>query len=156
MEALSRIVIFGNSGSGKSTLARNLAALADAPIVDLDIFHWECDGFGAKRDEREAQQMVVTATAGPRWIVEGVYGWLVEVAVPRAMTLICWICPGLPVAPECLLVGHDTAVRILTAKRFSLGRRLTRSARRPARSQVITRSSRASRAPNSVCVVERK
>jgi adenylate kinase family enzyme len=39
MEALSRIVIFGNSGSGKSTLARNLAALADAPIVDLDIFH---------------------------------------------------------------------------------------------------------------------
>jgi hypothetical protein len=59
--------------------------------------------------------MVVTATAGPRWIVEGVYGWLVEVAVPRAMTLICWICPGLPVAPECLLVGHDTAVRILTA-----------------------------------------
>ena len=90
MKVLSRTLILGNSGSGKSTLAHNLAALVEAPAVDLDIFHWESDGYGAKRDEDAARRLVLTAAAESRWIIEGVYGWLAEVAVPRATALI-WL-----------------------------------------------------------------
>jgi adenylate kinase family enzyme len=47
-----RTVVIGNSGSGKSTLGERLAALAGVPAIDLDLLHWEGDGYGAKREER--------------------------------------------------------------------------------------------------------
>ena len=90
MEVLRRTLIVGNSGSGKSTLAHSLAALAGARAVDLDIFHWESDGYGAKRDEHVSREMVLSAAAESRWVIEGVYGWLAEVAAPRATTFI-WL-----------------------------------------------------------------
>jgi hypothetical protein len=34
--------------------------------------------------------MTQAEAAGPRWIIEGVYGWLAEVALPRATSLI-WL-----------------------------------------------------------------
>ena len=90
MEVLSRTLIIGNSGSGKSTLAQELAAFTEAPAIDLDIFHWESDGYGVKRDEDASRQMVQTAATEARWVIEGVFGWLAEVAVPRATALI-WL-----------------------------------------------------------------
>jgi adenylate kinase family enzyme len=90
LESLSRTLIIGNSGSGKSTLAQQLATLVHAPAIDLDLLHWEADGYGAKRDENAARKLVLTAAGEPRWIIEGVFGWLAEVAVPRATTLI-WL-----------------------------------------------------------------
>jgi adenylate kinase family enzyme len=85
-----RTVIVGNSGSGKSALARRLAALADVPAIDLDALHWEGDGYGVKRDEAVARAMVHEIAAQPGWAIEGVYGWLAEIAIPRATTLI-WL-----------------------------------------------------------------
>jgi adenylate kinase family enzyme len=85
-----RTVIIGNSGSGKSTLAEALAVQANVPAIDLDLLHWADDGYGAKRDEGVARQMVIEVAAKPRWIVEGVFGWLAEVAMPRATALI-WL-----------------------------------------------------------------
>jgi adenylate kinase family enzyme len=85
-----RTVIIGNSGSGKSTLAGHLAALANVPAVDLDLLHWEGNGYGVKRVEAVARQMVHEAAAQTGWVIEGVYGWLAEVAVPRATGLI-WL-----------------------------------------------------------------
>lgn len=90
MEVLNRTLIIGNSGSGKSTLALKLADLTDTPAIDLDIFHWEAGAYGVKRDEDTSRRMVQTAAAEPRWIIEGVFGWLAEVAVPRATALI-WL-----------------------------------------------------------------
>ena len=85
----SRVVIVGNSGSGKSTLARELAQRIGAPAIDLDHIHWQ-GRVGVKREENLATEMVVDVASKPRWIVEGVYGWLAAAALPFATTLI-WL-----------------------------------------------------------------
>jgi adenylate kinase family enzyme len=89
-EMLCRTLIIGNAGSGKSTLAEHLAALKAAPSIDLDRLHWEAGPYGVKRDKDAARQLARTAAHGPRWIIEGAFGWLAEIAVPRATTLI-WL-----------------------------------------------------------------
>jgi adenylate kinase family enzyme len=85
-----RTVVIGNGGSGKSTFAESLAVLSHMRAIDLDLLHWEDDGYGRKRDEDDAKRLVRDAAAAPRWIIEGVYGWLAEVALPRATALI-WL-----------------------------------------------------------------
>jgi adenylate kinase family enzyme len=85
----TRVVIVGNSGSGKSTLARAIGRRTGAPVFDLDNFHWR-DSYRSKRDEEVARQLVVDAAAAPAWIIEGVVGWLAEMALPRASGLI-WL-----------------------------------------------------------------
>ena len=90
LEPLSRTLIIGNSGSGKSTLAQQLATLVHAPAIDLDLLHWDAGAYGVKRDENASRRLVLTTADEARWIIEGVFGWLVEVAVPRATTLI-WL-----------------------------------------------------------------
>jgi adenylate kinase family enzyme len=84
----SRTIVIGNSGSGKSTLAASLAALANVPAIDLDLLDWEGHGYGSKREEAVAREMVREAAVAPGWVIEGVYGWLAEVALPRATALI--------------------------------------------------------------------
>jgi adenylate kinase family enzyme len=85
-----RTVIIGNAGSGKSVFAKSLAASIDAPVIDLYTLHWQDNGYGPKRDEASATHLVRDAAAAPRWIIEGVYGWLAEVAMPRATALV-WL-----------------------------------------------------------------
>jgi adenylate kinase family enzyme len=85
----SRVVIIGNSGSGKSTLAQELARRMGAPAIDLDRIHWQ-DKVGVKREESLATGMVVEVASKPRWIIEGVCGWLAAAAVPFATSLI-WL-----------------------------------------------------------------
>eukprot|EP01035_Chromulina_nebulosa_P011104 gene11104-14852_t len=85
----SRVVIIGNSGSGKTTLARLLAGRDGSDHIDLDRIHWQGE-VGVKRDEAEAKAIVAGLAAQPRWIIEGVYGWLAEPALPRA-TLLIWL-----------------------------------------------------------------
>jgi adenylate kinase family enzyme len=90
-ELLSRrILIIGNSGSGKSALGERLAALVNIPVYDLDLLHWDGNGYGQKRDEDVARRMVLELTSRAGWIVEGVFGWLAEVALPTATALI-WL-----------------------------------------------------------------
>jgi adenylate kinase family enzyme len=90
-ESLSqRTVIIGNSGAGKSALAESLSALVHVPVIDLDLLNWEGDEYGRKRDDDAARRMTLDVSAQPRWIIEGVYGWLAESALPRATALI-WL-----------------------------------------------------------------
>lgn len=91
----SRWIVIGNSGAGKSTLAVHVGATLGLPIHDLDLVHWHADG--RKRDEADAKARVARVAAGDSWVIEGVYGWLAEVALPWASMLI-WI--DLP-WPEC-------------------------------------------------------
>jgi adenylate kinase family enzyme len=85
----SRVVIIGASGSGKSRLAKALAVRLGCEAIDLDRVHWQ-DGVGSKRDEGETRAIVAACAAQPRWIIEGVFGWLAEVALPSATSLI-WL-----------------------------------------------------------------
>lgn len=87
-EPTSRWLVIGNSGSGKSTLAERVGTALYLPVHDLDLIHWQTDG--RKREEADAKGRVADIAAGDRWIIEGVYGWLAEVAFPRTSTMI-WL-----------------------------------------------------------------
>ena len=84
----SRWVVIGNSGSGKSTLAEHVGATLHLPTHDLDLLHWHLDG--RKREEAAAIALVAEVAAGAAWVIEGVYGWLAEVALVRATALV-WL-----------------------------------------------------------------
>jgi adenylate kinase family enzyme len=87
---LARAVVVGNSGSGKSTFARRLGAALTRPVIDLDLIHWAGSDYGQQRIEHEAREQLLTATAAPLWIVEGVYTWMVAAVLDRATALI-WL-----------------------------------------------------------------
>ncbi len=95
---LGRTLILGNSGSGKSWLATRIAEALGCRALDLDAIHWEPGGYGVARDKQVAIDMVRQEASEPGWVIEGVFGWLAQEAVPRATTLI-WL--DLPVG-ECL------------------------------------------------------
>jgi len=76
-----RVVVIGNSGSGKTTVANRIGNLFSIPVIGLDAFHWQGEGYRKKRGEEEARQLVRQATTSPLWVVEGVFGWLVTVAM---------------------------------------------------------------------------
>ena len=59
-------------------------------MIDLDVIHWEGEGYSQRRDKQSAIQMATEAATSPQWIIEGVFGWLAEVLVDRATALI-WI-----------------------------------------------------------------
>lgn len=85
-----RILIIGNSGSGKTTLARAVSNSHHHPVIGLDQIHWEDGGFAQKRDEQEARRLTRDAATADRWVMEGVYGWLAQEAMPRAQALL-WL-----------------------------------------------------------------
>lgn len=85
--AFRRSVIIGNSGSGKSWLGQRLAGHYELPCIDLDTHHWL---EGEKREAAEAGRLTAEAAAADAWVIEGVYGWLAELALPRATALL-WL-----------------------------------------------------------------
>lgn len=88
LDLASRWVVIGNSGSGKSTLAERIGSTLQLPTYDLDLIHWHQGG--RKRDEADAKAQVAEIAAGEAWVIEGVYGWLAEVAAAHAHSLV-WL-----------------------------------------------------------------
>ncbi|WP_030128706.1 adenylate kinase [Pseudomonas sp. QTF5] len=88
---LTRTLIIGNSGSGKSWLAKRLAEHLQVPWIDLDLIHWISDEHSIARPRAEALGMARVAASKKRWVIEGVYGWMVSELVGQATTLI-WLC----------------------------------------------------------------
>jgi adenylate kinase family enzyme len=90
MQLNPRILVIGNSGAGKSTLAAALASQIDCIHVRLDDVYWRDPTLFKKRGQEAAKQMAAEHARGAAWVIEGVYGWLLDVVVPRATTLI-WL-----------------------------------------------------------------
>ncbi|WLG91423.1 P-loop NTPase family protein [Pseudomonas cucumis] len=88
---LTRTLIIGNSGSGKSWLAKRLAEQLQVPWIDLDLIHWISDEHSIPRPRAEALGMARVAASEQRWVIEGVYGWMVSELVEQA-TLLIWLC----------------------------------------------------------------
>ncbi|HEF4758639.1 TPA: adenylate kinase [Pseudomonas putida] len=87
---LTRTLIIGNSGSGKSWLAERLAGQLQVPWTDLDQIHWLSDEHSIARPRAEALGMARIAASEERWVIEGVYGWIVSELLHRTTTLI-WL-----------------------------------------------------------------
>jgi energy-coupling factor transporter ATP-binding protein EcfA2 len=86
--AFVRTLILGNSGSGKSRLSKRLAATLETDVIDLDGFHWEPGSYGRARDKGVCLEMTRQSASRPRWVIEGVYGWLALEVVSNATALI--------------------------------------------------------------------
>ncbi|PCE34386.1 P-loop NTPase family protein [Burkholderia ubonensis] len=87
---LTRTIVIGNSGSGKSWLAQRIARSHAATLVDLDLIHWLPGGFDQPRDRDDAMRLVKRAAGRDRWVIEGIYGWLVEGILADATALV-WL-----------------------------------------------------------------
>ncbi len=85
---LTRIAIIGNSGSGKSHLTGLLSTLYSLPVIHLDRIFWMPGGFNEKKSKGEAIREVEQKRKENSWIVEGVFGELAELFLPRAQVLI--------------------------------------------------------------------
>lgn len=89
---LHRTLIVGNSGSGKSWLAERIASRLGALHVDLDSIHWLPGGYNAPRERSEALHLLGEAAKADRWVIEGIYGSLIN-EVRNDSTALIWLCP---------------------------------------------------------------
>ncbi|WP_230947047.1 adenylate kinase [Burkholderia territorii] len=88
---LTRTIVIGNSGSGKSWLAERVADRSGAAYVDLDLIHWLPGGYGVPRERADAIRLVQRAAQADRWVIEGIYGSLVNEVLANASALV-WLC----------------------------------------------------------------
>lgn len=90
-----RFAILGNSGSGKSTLANWLTQSASLAVLDLDSVAWERDQPAVARSSALAEADVNEFCAThARWVLEGCYSNLIEVAL-QFQPLLIFLNPGL-------------------------------------------------------------
>lgn len=95
------MVVVGMGGAGKSVLARRLGAAWDLPVVHLDAVFW---GPGWRPTPPEVWRGVVTGlAAGDRWVIEGGYPELLDVALPRAQLAVFLDLPRWRTLPRLVL-----------------------------------------------------
>ncbi len=87
---MERIVIIGNSGSGKTYLAQRLSHCFHLELIHLDKLFWEPGGFNVKRPKEIVYAEIAALAQGENWIVEGVFGELVQAFFANAEQLI-WL-----------------------------------------------------------------
>ncbi|WP_234782732.1 AAA family ATPase, partial [Vibrio anguillarum] len=86
--SMKKILIIGNSGSGKSWLSGQLSKRLRLKEVHLDSVVWEPGGYNQKRSPETIKSELVKLSMDPSWIVEGVFGALIEELIPHADTLL--------------------------------------------------------------------
>ncbi len=85
-----KIIIMGNGGSGKTWLSCKLSQLLDISPIHLDEIFWESGGFTQKRTVAEMMKRIDKTLEEASWIVEGVFGNLLEHYINDADLLI-WL-----------------------------------------------------------------
>lgn len=85
---LKKLIIVGNSGSGKTYLAQNLASVFNLLVIHLDELFWESESCSEKRPKEIVQQELKEITDQHKWILEGVFGDLVNMGISKADFLI--------------------------------------------------------------------
>ena len=85
-----RTMIMGNGGSGKTWLAVRLAEAFSLKAIHFDDLHWEPNRYGVERDRALRNADVHAASLEDAWVMEGVYGQLINLVIRRVTTLI-WL-----------------------------------------------------------------
>jgi adenylate kinase family enzyme len=83
-----RTVIIGNTASGKSWLSKRLGNKLSLSVVDLDQIRWVDGDYGRKESVPVAIAKTSEKAQQEQWVIEGVYGWLVNPIIDRATCLI--------------------------------------------------------------------
>ena len=83
-----KIIIIGNSGSGKTWLATRIAVIFGMPHIALDDIFWEPGGYNLKRKDLEIETDLKRIQESKFWVVEGVFGHLVDQLVSFGDMLI--------------------------------------------------------------------
>ncbi|MGO4307159.1 adenylate kinase [Cupriavidus sp. RAF12] len=104
---LVRTIVIGNSGAGKSWLAARIAQRMQAPWIDLDGLNFEPGGYDLSRPREVVLALAQQQAAQPRWVIEGIYGWIVREIVGHATALI-WLCVD---EDECVANIHQRGMR---------------------------------------------
>ncbi len=85
---MNKIIIIGNSGSGKTWLGKRTARHFGIHHIALDVVYWEVGGYNRKRDAREIQADLKKIQNSGTWVVEGIFGHLVDEFMAFAEALI--------------------------------------------------------------------
>jgi adenylate kinase family enzyme len=95
-----KIVVFGNSGSGKTTLSSKLGSEHRLIHLDLDTIAWDKES-PAVRESFEKSEAAIQdfCRRHRRWVVEGCYADLLEVASEGATHMV-FLNPGIDVCRE--------------------------------------------------------
>jgi len=88
LRSAARINVIGTSGSGKSVLSRRLAALLQAPHVEIDSLFWR-PGWQQTPDA-DFHAAVAEAVAAPRWVLDGNYSGTIPVKWSRVDAVV-WL-----------------------------------------------------------------
>jgi len=85
----NRLLLFGNSGSGKSTLAGYLASAGRRAHLDLDTLAWRPTSPPERQSlEVSARRINEFMNHNDRWVIEGCYADLIELAVTESTEMI--------------------------------------------------------------------
>ncbi|MBT4792130.1 MAG: AAA family ATPase [Halobacteriovoraceae bacterium] len=85
---MKRILIIGNSGSGKTWLSEKISSRLNVDVIHFDKHFWEPGGFNKKRERPIVLDEIQELSKKEKWVMEGVFGELAEVATPRGTHLI--------------------------------------------------------------------
>ncbi|OYT73918.1 MAG: shikimate kinase [Chloracidobacterium sp. CP2_5A] len=76
-----RVILLGNARAGKSAMARQLARSQSIPWLSLDEITW-AEGAERLPLEESAQALRAFLDSNERWVIEGCYSDLIELALP--------------------------------------------------------------------------
>mgnify|MGYP001083799582 CR=1 FL=1 len=86
---LRKVLIFGNSGSGKTTLAKKLCDSENLSHLDLDTLAWKPTAPPERKPlPASATEITGFIRSNDRWVIEGCYSDLLEIALPFSSEII--------------------------------------------------------------------
>ncbi len=88
-----KLVMIGNTGAGKSWLSRHISRMLKVPVFHLDQIYWKPGSFTEKQPKEYVAKKINEIIIKPNWIVEGSYGDLAEMCLPKA-SLLFWLNPS--------------------------------------------------------------
>ena len=83
-----RTAIMGNTASGKSWLSKRLGTALSLNVVELDQIRWVDGDFSRQETVANAVAKTLDISKQDRWVIEGVYGWLIRPILERTTCLI--------------------------------------------------------------------